>query len=771
MTTIFSSIYGKGERRERKHNVKRIFHFAISTVLFSGLLAGLTFSNGFASSLAYQTGEQAVVSFSQLGQDDLLMKGPYSFQQLRYSLPANWAFQGGATLQLRITTNRVVNAIDAIPDGLYSGAEMSVTYNNQVIATLPLRAGEETYDISIPESALLSVRDDGRQVLVLFLDAGVDCENPYNTTTVVVSSASQFVLPYIEQRPETDLTRLPFPIYQADSVFPVNSVIVVPDSPTTDEMQAALIVAAGFGRMTRNVDPFQLVPVSQLTQEDQTTSNLIFIGKASNLSVLSEATLPVPLKNGSFTRQEMQPDDGIVQMTFSPWNDGRSVLVVSGNSDAGVVKAAKAFSTGEIQTGNEQDLAIVADAKLSEAVQGSNQPKVKRTFGELGYDVRTISGVGRGSVNIEFYIPPGFNIGGDAYLDLTFLNSATMDYARSGLTVFLNSTRIGSLRLSDETASTVTQRFNIPASSVLPGNNRLIIEADLVPLSACSTVEFSGLWVTILPESILNLPLESSSANISDLQDLDVYPYPFIDVPMLSNVLFVLSPDSPSFWAVAADVATGLGRNTNGSIYAINVAYDGDISDDMRMNNHIIAVGLPQQLDILKELESSLPVPFEADSNTAVFTNQQVVYRFSPDVNLGYLELLPSPWNTSNTILVVTGNSNEGGLQAGRVLFDGTLRSQLRGNFALIKGEQIVVADTRIGLGLGDIISESTQQSMEPITTTPSALETLEPLDQQPVPASRLIWIPVVVVILLIAIVVVLGFALLSGKRKPNQGK
>ncbi len=721
--------------------------------------------------MEFQTGEQAVLSFSQLGQDNLIMKGPYSFQQLRYSLPANWAFQNGATLQLKITTNRVIDAVDEIPEGLYSGAEMSVTYNNQIIEILPLRAGNETYDISIPESALSSVRNDGRQELVLFLDAGVDCENPYNTTTVIVSSTSQFILPYIEQRPETDLTNLPFPVYQADSVFPVNSVMVVPDSPTVDEMQAALIVSAGFGRMTRNVDPFPLVPVGQLTQESQETSNLIFIGKASSLAILGEATLPVPLVNGSFTRQEMQSDDGVLQMTFSPWNDGRTLLIVSGNSDAGVVKAAKAFSTGEVQTGSNQNLAIIADAMSSELAQDtgsdSNLPEAKRTFSELGYDdTITISGIGRGSANIEFYIPPGFDVGEDAYLDLTFLNSATMDYARSGMTIYLNSTRVGSSRLTDETAATVTQRFKIPASSVLPGNNRLVIEADLVPLSACSIVEFSGLWVTILPESILNLPLEPSSANGSASQDLSVYPYPFIDFPTLSDVLFVIPPDSPSSWTVAANVATGLGRNTNSSIYALEVAYDGSLSDDIRMNHHIVVVGLPQQLDILGELESSLPVPFETGSNVAVFTNQQVVYRFDSGVNLGYLEILPSPWSASNMILVVTGNSDEGVMQAGITLFEGALRSRLRGNFALIKGEQIVTADTRIGLGLGDIVSESTQQAVEPITT-PSALEP----QNQSVPAERSTWIPIVAVILLIAIVIVLGLAMFSNRRMSDRGK
>ena len=97
-------------------------------------------------------------------------------------------------------------------------------------------------------------------------------------TSILVSASSHFTIPYTEQTPSLDLTTLPRPIFQRDSIFPVNSTLVVPDAPTAEEMQAALTVATSFGRMSGGDMDVQLVPMSKLTPEMRTESQLIFVG-------------------------------------------------------------------------------------------------------------------------------------------------------------------------------------------------------------------------------------------------------------------------------------------------------------------------------------------------------------------------------------------------------------------------------------------------------------------------------------------------------------
>jgi hypothetical protein len=754
--------------------MKRLIHSLLSGLVLAGLLVGFSFSPSQAKELNQASAAQTTLSFDQIGQADTVMRGPYSTTRLRFGLPANWAFENGVALHLFITSSLITDKDNSVSDGQYIAATLRVTLNKKIITTIPLVAGTNVaYEVPIPVDAFVTTLNDGRQDLSLFLDASVDCNNVYHSTTVIVSSASYFSLPYHEVKSQIGLNILPRPIYQRDSVFPVDAVMVVPDSPSVDEMKAALIVSASFGRMSVGLQSLILVSASQLTQELQGSSNLIFVGKASSLPILQRLTLPASLVNNNFSLAGMQADDGLLQMAISPWNDGRVSLVVSGNSDAGVVKAAQALSAGEIQTGADPNLAIVAEVTSPsyDSSPGQNTlgliPQDTHTFGELGYETMTISGEGRGSVNIEFYIPPGFVAGEDSYVDLIFNNSALIDFNQSGLAVFLNGQMVGSSRLSEETAATVTQRIKIPTISMLPGNNVLTIEADLAPISVCSSIASSNISLSVFSDSLLHLPLKMATAGDSALRDLSFYPYPFINIPTLANTAFVLSRTNPNSWMVAAQIAAGLGQSSNGSLYDLKVVFDGDVPNDIRMNNDLIVVDLPQDSKLITELDKSLPAPFEAGTNVATLKNQQIVYRFSPEINLGYLELLPAPWNASRSILVVTGNTEAGVRLGGTALFDTTLRSRLRGNLALIKSDQIVVADTRTGLGLGEVTSESTNQAIEP-ESTPLPLPSTSSFT--PFSPKRPAWILIVVGVLVALIAIVLIIAALSSRNSDSKG-
>ena len=752
--------------------MNRLIHSLLSGLVLAGLLVGFSFTSSQAEELNQPSAAQTTLSFDQISQTDTVMRGPYSTTRLRFGLPANWAFDNGAALHLLITSSLITDKDNQVSDGQYIAATMRVTLNKKIITTIPLIAGTNVaYDVPIPVDAFVTSLNDGRQDLDLFLDASVDCNNVYHSTTVIVSSASYFNLPYHEVEPQIDLNILPRPIYQRDSVFPVDAVMVVPDSPSADEMKAALIVSASFGRMSIGAQSFILVSASQLTQGLQESSNLVFVGKASNLPILQKLTLPAPLVNNNFNVTGMQTDDGLLQMAISPWNNGRASLVVSGNSDAGVVKAAQALSAGEIQTGLDPNLAIVADVTPPQfdAGPGQNNPELvpqdTHTFGELGYETMTITGEGRGSVDIEFYIPPGFVAGEDSYVDLIFNNSALIDFNQSGLAVFLNRQMVGSSRLSEETAATVTQRIKIPTISLLPGNNVLTIEADLAPISQCTSIASSNISLSVFSDSILHLPLKVATAGDSAPRDLSFYPYPFINIPTLANTAFVLSRTNPNSWMVAAQIATGLGSSSNGPLYDLKVVFDGDVPEDVRMNNDLIVVDLPGDSKFITELDNSLPAPFEAGTNVAKIKDQQIVYRFSPKIDLGYLELLPAPWNASRSILVVTGNTESGVTLGGNALFDTSLRSRLRGNLALIKGDQIVIADTRTSLGLGEVMSESTSQTVEPESVPlPSAPSFI------PFSPGRPAWILIVVGALVILIVAILIIAALSKRNSVSKG-
>jgi hypothetical protein len=469
--------------------------------------------------------------------------------------------------------------------------------------------------------------------------------------------------------------------------------------------------------------------------------------------------LPAPVQNNALAPAGLQQDDGVLQLAVSPWNTGRAMLVVSGNTDAGVVKAAQALSNETIQTVGDKSLSLIADVfAAANAPQNTSIPQETRTFSELGYSIINMAGIGRSDAFVRFNLPPGFVAGNDTYIDLTFNHSGLLDFTRSGLTVFMNGNLIGSVLLSPQTASTVTQRIKIPPSSLSTSGNELKFEVDLAPISQCSFADFSNLWLSILPESVLHMPVQPATAGTQSLRDLGTYPFPFTSEPTLSNLAFIVSKDDPLGWNAASQVAFHMGRQATGALFNLTAAYDGEVPDDVRNGHNLVIVGLPSNLQIVDELRETLPAPFDNGTNVAVVQGQQVAYRFPSEADLGYLELMASPWNAERAILAVLGSTPAGMQQSATALGAPLLRSKLRGNFAMINGESITVADTRTGLGLAGLSADvnATAQPAANATPVPNA---------SPSVLTGVSWIPMVVGGLALAIFIILIIAAITRRR------
>jgi hypothetical protein len=86
-----------------------------------------------------------------------------------------------------------------------------------------------------------------------------------------------------------------------------------------------------------------------------------------------------------------------------------------------------------------------------------------------------------------------------------------------------------------------------------------------------------------------------------------------------------------------------------------------------------------------------LPAPFAAGADTAMPQNDlQIDYQLPPGSSVGYIQLLPAPWSHTREILAVLGNTDEGLQWAGTALIGPKLRGRLVGNFAIIRGDQVV---------------------------------------------------------------------------------
>ncbi len=758
--------------------MKKTFSIFISFLILAGMIAfvfplSIGISPAHAQALAQTTPTTApapaintlptesIITFGQLGLTDTFLYGPYDSMAIYFSTPNDWQLSEGAIIQLTLSPSFTPGKVPAGGEApTYSNGILYVTYNGNASFQVGLSwTGENTYTFEIPSWAMKSSRQDGRQEIRLFLNAGTDCQDD-GRTDVIVKSTSSIFLPHTYKTPDTNLAVLPKPFYLRSSFAPIPALVIIPDQPTANELQAALTTAAGFGRMTLGNLSLDLLNSSQVTVDMLSSSNLIFVGKAAVLPLLKEVALPAPNDGKQFAAKDANPDDGIVQVAVSPWNPSNVVLVVGGNSDLAVIKAAQAVSSGTLRPGSSPALTLVKDVLQSIEIASVADD---RNLNDLGYSSVRLDGVGLQSTDIIFTVPAGQSANEGSYLKLDYNHSGLLDLNTSGLTVYLNGETIGSQNLSKDSASNATTQISIPADLVKQGTNALTIEVNLEPMDNCSLFAQDNLWAIFSSASLLHLPLESAATMTKPMANLGHYPYPFLSSPTLKTTTFVIPADQPAAWKTAAQIAMDLGRRSTGALVELSVVMGDAITEDVRQSQDLLIVGQASNLPVISELNPNLPAPFEAGSNLATERAFRVVYNLPPEATIGYLELLASPWQPERTILAVLGSNPDGLTMAASALTTPALRSQLGGDFAVVNGSQVLISDSRLQVGTGNISATVVPVESTPVTESPQIIQATV------VPESRPLWLgPTILTTtgLILATFVGLGVVAFTRKKK-----
>lgn len=713
------------------------------------------------------------LSFERLKIPDTALLGPYDSMTVDFSLPPNWRLLSGTELRLIISSSAVSGNGLGVDKNQTLGATLDVYFNSQLVTSLVLEQGNnKEYRIPIPTNALRPEGVDGQHSIYLFLNAGIDCDFTSHKTTVVVGSQSKTFLAYVVESLPLDIGLLPRPIFQKEAIFPSQAAIIVPKRPSEEGLRAGLIVSAGLGRMTNGELGVIFITADEFTEEIRENYHLIFVGKPEDFVLLTPFEWPARIINNSIVSGGLQDGDGVLQMITSPWNPGRTILWVGGNSDIAVVKAAQALSTGAVRPLAERNKVIIADTKpFEQARTTSDQLPVEYTFADLGYGVEKMSGTGFNQVNYKFYVLPGMVPSERPYIDLNFSNSSLMKLDSSGMVVSVNNVQVASEQLDETTSTLTTKRITIPSNLIRMGSNTITIEATLVPSNQCSLFTVNSLWMTIYPDSILHIPLMPAPSSNSSALVINGYPEAFTSYPNLQNIAVVVPQDSSPAWGTTARVLYHLGTRAQGALFEFGTYYDGKIPDGIREGHDLFFIGLPDDLPSMEVLNTYLPVPFEAGNNgLTVVQGQNISYRVPSDVPLGYLELLPSPWGQGYTILTILGSDAQGLGWSGAALVNPDQKEKMFGNFAVVSDGDIISIDTRtneglsgLTAGLGAIATPVVlDQSSTPTPQAPSA-SGLQGL------LTRTDYIPYVVAVIILGMIGVLFWVYLSSRIKKKR--
>jgi hypothetical protein len=704
-----------------------------------------------------------LVTFARLGFGERVLSSGGETARLLFSVPADWELIEGAALRLDLTT--FVSSQPSSDAATLPGGSVVITLNGIQLSSLQIdRSADLQITLPISLTALAAVRPDGRHDLRIALDTFDSCApTAIPEVGAVVRASSGIALPHRTVAPPIDLNRLPRPIYQG-SFVPDRATLVLPDAPTADELRAALITAASFGQMTGGQLTLSTTTIGLLAPEVRSAEHLIFVGKAGAFPTLRLASLPAPVDGQNYRAAGALADDGLVQMAVSPWNTARAVMVVGGNSDAAVVKASQAISSGTMRVAGRSNLALVSNI---------NPPSVDRVLTvdqsllDLGYPYRVLS-QSSNNADYRFIVPLGQTLAEDGYFDLVFNHTALVDFEQSGVAVGLNGIPIGSVRFSEETTSLSRSRIEIPASALRAGVNTLSVRASFVPKTACADLQQIDVWMTVWPESLLHMPLRLSQPAARQTLDLGDYPAPFSLTPTLSGAAFVVRSDDTTAWKVAAQLAYDMGRRAGGTVTDLAAVFEDDLNLDVQRTRDLVVIGRPSELQLVAALRDVLPAPFENGSDIPIDDGSRVVFRLPDTASVGYVQLAAAPWSAERAVLAVLGSNDAGIEQAGAALTDPAIRGQLVGTFVTIDGARVTLGNDRtIVLGGAPVEAAPAEAAPAP-TAAPEAVaaapeatavpaEVAQPADAPAVertPGAISPFVPIVIAIGVVAIVI-----------------
>lgn len=623
-------------------------------------------------------------SFAELGAERIVLQTGSQQSTIGLTIPAHWQLTEGAELVLDVNTLIHENNI---PTNEVFGGWLLVEFNGVLLEEIPLEQnGTQTFQFTLPAEALTSEDGYGRYALKFSLQTNFGC-NSNQDTTITVLPSSTVTLPHQIVAPPVDLNLLPYPIQQ-NSFLPDEAVLLLPDTPTAAELEAVLILASGLGRMMPNTNLI-LSTVGELTPELRDAHHIIAVGTEDNLPLLAQIPTPEETDANTAATTKLigaaEPDDGLLRIAQSPWNEAKVILAVTAETEAGVAKAAQAIRYGTIRTVGEPDLAIIDDVYFTDPP--SPLQTITRTFADLDYQIRTLNGPGMVDAAYSFFVKPGTAVIADETptLTLKYSYSTLLHFEKSGFIVTLNGTPIGSGQFAPGNTAINTLQMELPENVLRPGDNTIRIRTELEPPDPCSSMREIGSWFNVHPESTLYLPLGPQPSTGTTPLFLSDYPLPHAFDANLATTAFILPQDDANAWRAAVKIATDLGRRIDGDLINLRVAFDTDVEATLREEKNLFIIGKASELETMTELNEHLPVPFAENQDRLDLDRLPVEYEIAPQLPLGYLQILTSPWNATRQIVTILGDSDEGVQNAAQRYLTGG--RDLAGDLAIVEPE------------------------------------------------------------------------------------
>jgi hypothetical protein len=530
-----------------------------------------------------------------------------------------------------------------------------------------------------------------------------DLDDPSVWTTV--HNASGWHFSYQLKRPEFSLSGFPSPFIPTSYLDYSPVTFVLPDKPTTAEVNAASSIAAILGKLTPSwhENSLNIISDSQFQSNHVLGGNLVFIGKVNHSQAILSLGSPNVIIQGDSTElidsnhDPVPADAGVLWMQPSSTDETGVLLVVTGESDEAVMKAGSALANESSYSLFTGTFGVVVSVPFPEPI--GDEVKQLITLEELGYEDRTVFGTFEQTLRYSIPQPLAWLIMNGATIDLHFAHSSLANADESFLSVMLNDIPVESIFLTEDNAEDAHAIISLPARLFEPGGNSLKIisnmtldfdrdsEEYLNESLDClhdDESEYKAAWLVVYSDTKIGLPGRPGSMLI----DLDFFPDVFIGDLDLSELAFVL-PENHNFSAVSSTILLS--------------EFFGQFSDEVALYPHVydvisfpsqgaipkhqVLIGRPSDNASISMINSKLPQPFDI-TNDSPMPIEGLIQTISRERTNGYIQALIG--TQGETILVLTGTNDDGVLLAASALRTPEIVRELAGDLAIVNSEGLV---------------------------------------------------------------------------------
>jgi hypothetical protein len=265
-----------------------------------------------------------------------------------------------------------------------------------------------------------------------------------------------------------------------------------------------------------------------------------------------------------------------------------------------------------------------------------------------------------------------WQLDGDVQINIRYTASPLLNANRAIITVLINEEEVTTWRpLGDGEQhdfqfvvpiAMINQEdggFNLGFSSYLKTSDDI-----------CENLNLPSQWLTIESDSRVDFLIDAV-ASVPLLENLPRVIASDGPITQLPPLIFVLPEGSDVLTRqVAAKVAAGIAKNMPYSQYPVEMVTPANLTTEQRQTANLIFVGLPA-VTLPPELIEALPIPF-ADGS---FVENEVPVTAAKAV----IQILPSPYNSRNNVLVVSGSDADGLQLAGEIFGSSSAIIGLRG--------------------------------------------------------------------------------------------